>query len=144
MLPEIPIPSIPDWEKIPWGETPYKGVSIYKIEGKPDSITPDVPLYSIFALKMEPGAIIPLHKHNRKEPDWTETIIFPNGGKFYVGDEQGFKETPIDTKDRYEIIIHADEIFGLKNADSLRSQHFLSIMNREFTGYEEIEEFKTK
>lgn len=133
--------AIPDWEKIIWEQTPYTGVSIYKVKEKLNPSDPDIPLYSIFALKIEPRRIIPLHRHNRKL-GWTETITFPIGGKFETGNEQGFK--PVDAKNQSEIVIHAHEIFGLKNIDPLQPLYFLSKMEPGFKGYAEIEEIKTK
>lgn len=137
---ERPI-SLPDWEKIPWGETPYKDVFIHKIEEKQNPNNPTMPLYTVMALKIESGAEIPLHKHNR-EQDWTETIIFPNGGEFEIKSDQKFRK--IRTKDLFAIVIKAGEIFGLKNADLLQPLHFLSRMEPGFTGYAEIEEIKAK
>ncbi len=129
--------SLPGWEKIKWEQTPYRGVFIYKIEEKKDSSKPSIPLYTIMALKVEPEAEIPLHKHNR-EPGWTETITFANGGEFETRNDR--KSRKIKTKKPFTIVIQAGEIFGLKNMDDLQSLYFFSRMEPGFTGYGEIEE----
>ena len=126
-----------DWEKLPWEQTPYQGVFIHKVEEKLDPLNPGIPLSTVMALKLNPNAIIPLHRHNR-EAGWAETIILPNGGWFETKSDQESKE--INTKDSITIIIKAGEIFGLKNIHPSKPLYFFSRMQPGFTGYGEIEE----
>lgn len=128
-----------EWEDIPWEPTPYKGVFLHKAEEKPDPSNPDTPLLTIMALKVEPQAIIPLHRHNR-EAGWTETIILPDGG--WIEAKNGQESKQVKTKDSFTIVIQAGEIFGLKNMDPLKPLYFRSTMKPGFTGYAEIEEVK--
>jgi hypothetical protein len=128
-----------DWEKIAWGKTPYKGVFLSMIEEKQDPNNPNIPLYTVMALKIESGAEIPLHRHNR-ELGWTETITLPDGGWFETKNNQKSKEIKI--KKPFTIVIKAGEIFGLKNMNPLQPLYFYSTMKPGFTGYGEIEEIK--
>ena len=130
------LPSL-NGEKIVWEKTPYQGVFIYKIEEKQDPNNPNVPLFTIMALKLQPRAIIPLHRHNR-EPGWTETVTLPNGGWFETKSDQ--ESEKIKTKKPFTIVIKAGEFFGLKNIHPFKPLYFYSRMEPGFTGYEEIEE----
>lgn len=128
-----------EWERLPWETTPYKGVFIHKIKEKPDPANPDIPLFTIMALKIEPKSAIPLHRHNR-ETGWTETIALPNGG--FIETENGRESKQVKTENLFTVVIRAGEIFGLKNMDPLNSLYFFSTMKPGFTGYQEIEEVK--
>lgn len=128
-----------EWEKIAWEKTPYKGVFLCKIEEKQDPNNPNIPLYTVLALKIDSGAEIPLHRHNR-ELSWKETIILPNGGWFETKNDQETKQ--VKTENPFTIIIKAGEVFGLKNIKPSKPLYFYSIMEPGFTGYKEIEEIK--
>lgn len=131
-------PTLPtvEWEKIVWKKTPYKGVFIHELKRELNPDNPKIPKYTVMALKMEPKAEIPLHRHNR-ELGWTETITLPNDGRF---ETQGIEEGKIIVSaDSKIIVIHPGEIFGLKNIDS-KPLYFYSKMKPGFTGYGEIEE----
>lgn len=128
-----------DWEKILWEQTPYRGVFIYKAEEQQDPSDPNIPLFTIMALKMKPQSTIPLHRHNRKT-GWVETITFPNGGWFETRFDQEGKK--VKTKEPFTIIIQAGETFGIKNMDLFQPLYFFSRMEPGFTGYAEIEEIK--
>lgn len=130
-----------DWKKIAWEQTPYGGVFLSKIEEKQDPNNPNIPLYTVMALKIESGAEIPLHRHNR-ELGWTETITLPNGGWFETKSDQ--KGRKIKTENPFTIVIQAGEFFGLKNIHPSKPLYFFSTMKPGFTGYAEIEEVKTK
>lgn len=136
-----PAPPAVEWKEIVWQQTPYEGVFISKIVEKQDPSNPNTPLLTIMALKMEPRAIIPLHRHNR-EAGWTEKITLPNGGWIEIKSDQEPKQ--IKTESLLTIVIRAGEIFGLKNMDSRQSLYFLSTMRPGFTGYGEIEEIERK
>lgn len=139
MLKERPNPPPLDWEHVPWEETPYKGVFIYKVVEESNPSDPNIPLFTIMALKLQPQAIILPHRHNR-ETGWTETITLPTGGWFETKNGQKSKE--IKTKESLAIVIKAGDIFGLKNMDPLQPLYFFSTMKPGFTGYAEIEEIK--
>ena len=128
-----------DWEKLAWEKTPYENVFISKIKEKQDPNSPNIPLYTVMALKIESGAQIPLHRHNR-ELDWTETITLPNGG--WLETKSDHKSKKIKTENPFTIVIKTDEIFGLKNMDPLQPLYFFSTMKPGFMGYAEIEEIK--
>lgn len=135
------IPPLFDWEKIIWEQTPYSGVFLHKTEEKLDPSNPSIPLHTIMALKIEPKAKIPLHKHKR-EPGWTETIVLSNGGKFEIRSDQELKK--IKTTDSFTIVIKSGEVFGIRNMDPLKPLYFFSTMKPGFTGYGEIEEVKAE
>ncbi len=128
-----------EWEKVTWEKTPYRDVFIYKAEEKQDPNNPSMPKYTIMALKIEAGAAIPLHRHNR-ELGWTETIIFPNGGWFATKSEKESKK--VETKKPFTIVIQAGEVFGLENIHPSKPLYFYSRMEPGFTGYQEIEEIQ--
>lgn len=128
-----------EWEKILWEQTPYRGVFIHKIEEELNSSNPNIPLFTVMALKLKPRAVIPLHRHNR-ELGWTETITLPGGSRVEIKDSRGSRE--INSQRSFAITIEAGEIFGLKNMSLLQSLYFVSRMEPGFTGYEEIEEVK--
>lgn len=139
MLKEKPNFTLQEWENIPWEATPYKGVFLHKVEEEPDPSNPNTPLLTVMALKVEPQAIIPLHRHKRNI-DWTETICLPNGG--FIETENGQESKQIKTENSFTVVIQAGEIFGLKNLDSLKPLYFFSRMQPGFTGYREIEGIK--
>lgn len=139
MLREKPNFAPLDWEKLAWEKTPYEKVFISKIEEKQDPNNPNMPLYTVFALKIESEAQIPLHRHNR-ELGWTETITLPNGGWFET--KSGPKSNKIKTKKPFTIVIKTGEIFGIKNMDPVQPLYFFSTMKPGFTGYAEIEQVK--
>ena len=128
-----------DWEKLAWEKTPYEGVFLHKVEEELDPDNSSVPKYTIMALKLNPLANIPPHRHNR-EFDWTETITLPNGGWFETKSDH--KSKKIKTENPFTIVIKTDEIFGLKNMDPLQPLYFFSTMKPGFMGYAEIEEIK--
>lgn len=128
-----------EWKNLDWGKTPYENVFISKIKEEQNPNKPNIPLYTVIALKIESGAKIPLHRHNR-ELGWTEIITLPNGGWFETKSDQ--KGRRIKTKNPFTITIKAAEIFGIKNMDPLQPLYFFSTMRPGFTGYEEIEEIK--
>ena len=127
-----------DWEKLPWEQTPYQGVFIHKVEEKLDPLNPGIPLSTVMALKLNPNAIIPLHRHNR-EAGWTETITLPNGGDIETKGLNGI--TNISTVNQHTIVIGPKEVFGLTNKSN-KPLYFFSRMEPRFTGYQEIEEIK--
>lgn len=134
---ELNLP-LPDWEKIVWEPTPYEGVFISKIEEESDPNNPNIPLFTVMALKIEPEGSIPLHRHKR-EPEWREIITFPKGGNFEIKGING--SMAISGNQELAITISANQAFGLRNRDS-KPLLFHSTMKPGFTGYEEIEEVK--
>lgn len=125
----------PDWEKLPWEETPYSGVFLFKLGEKPDPANPDVPLFSVFALKVGPGSSIPRHIHKR-EPEWREQVVFGKSGTFEILREDS---SEIISNNSLIITIRPYEVFGLKNLGE-GPLLFTSSMKPGFTGYQEIEE----
>lgn len=126
----------PDWEKLPWETTPYPGVFLFKLDEEPDPANPDVPLFSVFALKVDPGSLIPPHIHKR-EPGWLETLTFSESGDckiLRIGSSERIL-TPST------LTIKPYEPFGLENY-GLQHYHFTSRMVPGFTGYQEIEEVR--
>lgn len=138
---EKPNPPLPDWEKVAWQQTPYRGVFIHEVEEVQNPNNPSIPLYTVMALKIKSGAEIPLHRHNR-ELSWTEVITLPNGG--WLETKRDRKGRKIKTKNPFTIVIKSGEFFGLKNIHPSKPLYFYSRMEPGFTGYEEIEEVKTK
>lgn len=130
-------PSV-DWEETPWEATPYNGVFVWRIKEEPDPDNPNVPKFTVMAVKVEPGKSIPLHRHNRK-PGWEENLTFPQGGEFEI--QRGGGLETISTATLFAITIRPLEVFGLKN-NSQKVLYFLSNMKPGFTGYQEIEEVK--
>lgn len=124
-----------DWEALPWEITPYKGVFLFKLEEEPDPSNLDVPLFSVFALKVRPGSSIPRHIHKR-DPEWREYITSEEVGDFEilhaVGSEKVSGKLLVRTIKPYEV-------FGVENYD-FRPLYFTSRMVPGFTGYQEIEE----
>ena len=124
-----------DWEKLPWETTPYEGVFLFKLEEELDPANPNIPLFSVFALKVNPNYQIPRHIHER-EPGWREYISSEEVGDFEIlhanGSEKVSGELLVRTIKPYEP-------FGFKN-DGLRPYHFTSRMVPGFTGYQEIHE----
>lgn len=127
----------PDWEKIDWRQTPYMGVFLFKLNEITDPINPDVPLFSVFALKVEPGYSIPRHIHKR-ETGWREQIVFSKPGDFEILRENDSQKVLGKLS---VITIKPYEVFGLEN-HGLQPLFFTSYMKPGFTGYEEIEEVK--
>ena len=125
----------PDWEKLPWETTPYKGVSLFKLDEKLDPANPDVPLFSVFALKVQPGFLIPRHIHKRG-PNWREEINFQEVGDFEILREDCSEKV---SSELLIITIKPYEVFGVNNY-GLRRLFFTSRMVPGFTGYQEIEE----
>lgn len=140
MSQEKPNFTLQEWENIPWEPTPYEGVFTRKIKEKPDPSNPNIPLLTVMAVKMEPKAKIPLHRHNRGE-GWTETIVLPTGGWIEIHNGNGF-EQQMRIKGLFLKTVKAGEIFGLKNMDPFKPLYFFSTMKPGFTGYKEIEEIK--
>jgi hypothetical protein len=129
--------SMPDWEKLTWENTPYPGVFLSKLAEECDPANPNVPLFSVFALRVGPGYSVPRHIHKR-ELEWREKIVLPQGGNFEILRVDGSERilnTPLD------VIVKPYEVFGLTN-HGLRPFFFTSNMRPGFTGYGEIEEIK--
>lgn len=127
----------PDWEKRDWEKTPYDGVYIYTLNEKPDPQNPEIPLYSFYALKVNPGASIPRHIHER-EPEWRETISLEEPGDFEILRAEDSQRV---LGERLALTNRPYEVFGIINRDS-RPLFFTSRMIPGFTGYQEIEEVK--
>lgn len=128
--------SQPDWEKLPWQETPYPGVFISLLREEPSPKNPKVPLLTLMAVRVDSGCSIPLHRHNR-ELSWGEELTFPPGSNFEIYRIRSFKR--ISNATSLTFTITAGEAFGLKN-NGQRPLFFSSEMKPGFTGYEEIEE----
>ncbi len=124
----------PDWEKLDWQETPYEGVFVNKLEEIINPDNPRVPFSTTMAVKVDPGASIPLHYHLR-EIEWREKLSFPPFGDFEILKVSGPQSLP----GIRNLTIIAGEILGLKNND-FRPLFFTSRMTPGFTGYDEIKE----
>ena len=125
----------PDWEALFWEETPYPGVFVFKLDEKINLENPDMPLFSVFALKVNPNSQIPRHIHKR-EPGWREQIASDEPGNFEILRENGSERI---LNEFLVLTIKPYEVFGIKN-HGLRPLFFTSRMVPGFTGYEEIEE----
>lgn len=123
-------PNSVDLQQLPWEETPYPGVSIARIAEQ-------LPLYTLMAVKVDPGSSIPLHRHNR-EPGWMETITFPKGGNFVIQRDDNLQAVSENAPVSLEL--GPGDAFGLTNNNLLAPLYFYSRMQPGFTGYAEIEE----
>jgi hypothetical protein len=124
-----------DWERFDWQETPYPGVFLFKLSEGFDPENPNIPIFSSFALKVNPGSRIPRHFHKR-EPNWREQINFQGAGDFEILRADGSEKA----SDKLLVItIKSYEVFGVKNR-GLSPLFFTSTMKPGFTGYQEIEE----
>ncbi|MBI2019602.1 hypothetical protein HYS95_02980 [Candidatus Daviesbacteria bacterium] len=130
---EIPLPY--SWEGIIWEEAPYERVFLKILREKIDPVGSSIPRFTLMALKVLPGGSIPLHLHTR-EAGWTETLTFPAGSQFTVLRDDS--EEQIIAESRMTLTIAAEEVFGIRNDDSVRTLFFTSLMRPGFTGYEEI------
>lgn len=129
-------PLLVDWVNVYWQEEPYKGVFLSILDEPLNPLNPRVPLYTQMALKVLPGAEIPLHRHIRKD-GWTEELTFPNGGHFWIL-RTNYAQKVLENE-RLMRTIAAGEAFGLRN-DRVGTLYFTSLMRPGFTGYGEIEE----
>ncbi|OGH12923.1 MAG: hypothetical protein A2776_02420 [Candidatus Levybacteria bacterium RIFCSPHIGHO2_01_FULL_40_10] len=126
-----------NWEALPWKTTPYEGVSISLLNERLDLQNPDVPLRSLYAVRLNPAAILRRHIHKR-EPNWREEITFQEMGDFEILRADGSEKV---SNELLVITIKPYEVFGLNNY-GLRPLFFTSRMVPGFTGYQEIEEIK--
>lgn len=125
-----------DFEQIPWEPSPYKGVYVSLLVSEPGPASADAPKRTVHAIRVEPQSKIPNHKHNR-EPNWQETLTFPQGGIFIFRKSELTKN--VSTTHQITIKIAAQEVFGLENL-GMKPLHFYSKMEPGFTGYQEIKE----
>lgn len=126
---------LPDWKRLDWQETPYPGVFLFRLDEEPDPANPNVPLSSMFAMKVNPNSSIPRHIHKRG-PEWREKIVFGEPGNFEILRENGQERI---LNGLLVIVIKPYEVFGLNNHGA-KPLYFTSSMKPGFTGYEEIEE----
>ncbi|MBI4092135.1 MAG: hypothetical protein HY427_02965 [Candidatus Levybacteria bacterium] len=125
----------PDWEALFWEETPYPGVFVFKLDEEINPENPDMPLLSVFALKVNPNSQIPRHIHKR-EPEWREQVTSYEPGDFEILRADGSEKI---SSELLVITIKPYEVFGVIN-NGPRPLFFTSRMVPGFTGYEEIEE----
>ena len=126
---------VPDWEELDWKETPYPGVFLFKLAEEINPENPDMPFFSVFALKVNPNSQIPRHLHKR-EPEWREQINFQEPGDFEILRANNSQRI---LNELLTITIEPYEVFGIKN-HGLRPLFLTSRMIPGFTGYDEIEE----
>lgn len=125
----------PDWEAFPWETTPYEGVFISLLEERPDPQNPDIPLHSLYAVRLNPASILQRHIHKR-EPEWREYINSYEPGDFEILRADGSEKV---SSELLVITIKPYEVFGLEN-HGFQPLFFTSRMVPGFTGYQEIEE----
>src|SRR3989338_6549879 len=101
----------PDWEALFWEETPYPGVFVFKLDEKINLENPDMPLLSVFALKVNPNSQIPRHIHKR-EPEWREQVTSYEPGNFEILRESSSEEV---SNGVLRNTIKPREVFGVIN-----------------------------
>ena len=112
----------PDWERLPWQESPYSGVFTCIIFEEPGLNDP-VPIQTVMGLKVKSESSIPLHRHKR-DSSWKETFIFEGTGlNFLIHGSLG----EMEVMQPLSFTIDAQTVFGLTNLSS-QTLHFTSHM----------------
>jgi hypothetical protein len=118
------------WEGIDWQPSPYNGVFISMVQEVADPDNPSVPHKSVIAVKVEPGATLPIHWHKRGS-EWLEKIDVNKGESTILGFSEEELSGPITIYNDYL------EMFGIRNESPTKPLYMLSTMIPGYTGSEE-------
>lgn len=125
----------PNWEALPWEQTPYSGVSICLLSEGVKLQDSDIPSHSLYAVRLDPASTLRRHIHKR-EPNWREEVTLPEDGDFII---LRADESMRALGKQLVVTIRPYEVFGIENY-GMRPLFFTSKMTPGFTGYQEIEE----
>ena len=126
-----------DFENIEWKITPYEGVYVSCLDREENPNNSKISKSTTHAVKVEANHEIGLHYHER-EKDWTEFIIFPQGGNIEISNK-GNPRSFSGPKPVY-LRVNSGETYGIRNMDNEMPLFLISIMKPGFTDYKEIKD----